>query len=197
MVCAICGKEFTEDWRRDSGIRKRNPVPKFCSSACAHSRPQTEDVRQKKAVSAKRFLTEHPDYRPTPPRGDAFLEARKRGGQAAGRKRREQRIHKIEQVLQDGGTRQDISNFRLLRELLIEKFGNVCMSCGQKGTWNGRPLTMQVHHEDGDCENNKLENLKLVCPNCHTQTNTYGSRNNGNSTRQYKVVYRKYGSVSV
>jgi 5-methylcytosine-specific restriction endonuclease McrA len=36
---------------------------------------------------------------------------------------------------------------------------------------------MQLHHRDGDGTNNRLENLELICPNCHSQTDTYGGRN--------------------
>ena len=45
------------------------------------------------------------------------------------------------------------------------------------------PLT--VHHIDGDCRNNKEDNLELLCPNCHSLTGTYGAANK-NSTRTYR-----------
>jgi len=64
---------------------------------------------------------------------------------------------------------------RLLREKMIDK---ACSICGNEGIWNGKSLTLQLDHIDGDGLNNMLENLRLVCPNCHSQTKTF-CRSNG------------------
>lgn len=48
-----------------------------------------------------------------------------------------------------------------------------CEVCQQGPTWNGQPLTLQVDHKDGDNQNHVPENLRFLCPNCHTQTPTY------------------------
>jgi 5-methylcytosine-specific restriction endonuclease McrA len=53
---------------------------------------------------------------------------------------------------------------------------NRCEQCGIT-EWRGMPLTMHLHHKDGDGTNNQLENLELICANCHSQTDTYGGRN--------------------
>ena len=53
---------------------------------------------------------------------------------------------------------------------------NVCEICGQIPEWNGKPLTLQLDHVNGNHTDNRLENLRIVCPNCHTQTNTWGSK---------------------
>jgi len=71
---------------------------------------------------------------------------------------------------------------------LRDKYNNSCQCCG----WNKiNPFTgivpLQIHHIDGDCTNNKEENLQLLCPNCHTLTENYGSRNN-NCTRIDKRI---------
>ena len=54
--------------------------------------------------------------------------------------------------------------------------GEICEICGIT-EWNGNPLTFQIDHIDGDRTNNHLDNLMVLCPNCHTQTDTYGSKN--------------------
>jgi 5-methylcytosine-specific restriction endonuclease McrA len=45
--------------------------------------------------------------------------------------------------------------------------------------WRERPLSLQLHHINGDGQDNRLENLELLCPNCHSQTDTWGARNKG------------------
>lgn len=57
-------------------------------------------------------------------------------------------------------------------------------ACGLGPEWNGSPLTLQIDHIDGNKFNNLLTNLRIICPNCHTQTATYAN-NNGSGTAQY------------
>jgi transposase-like protein len=62
---------------------------------------------------------------------------------------------------------------RLLAEGLKE---DRCEECGI-ADWQGKPLNMQLHHVNGSGTDNRLENLRLLCANCHSQTDTYGGRN--------------------
>lgn len=50
----------------------------------------------------------------------------------------------------------------------------ICDSCGNNGIWLKQKLTLQIDHKDGDRTNNARENLHFLCPNCHSQTPTYG-----------------------
>lgn len=79
----------------------------------------------------------------------------------------------------------DISEY--IRRYLFDKYNSSCQLCG----WNkvnpkSGKVPLQIHHIDGNCLNNKEENLQLLCPNCHSLTETYGSLNQESSR-----VYRK------
>lgn len=52
-----------------------------------------------------------------------------------------------------------------------------CSKCTNKGIWQEEPLILQLDHIDGDRLNNKLDNLRFLCPNCHCQTPTWGTKN--------------------
>ena len=68
-------------------------------------------------------------------------------------------------------TGQGLKKKLLKAELMIDE----CSMCKLPPTWNGRPLTLQLDHIDGDRANNALSNLRLLCPNCHTQTETFST----------------------
>lgn len=61
------------------------------------------------------------------------------------------------------------------KRYVVETRGYICEECGISD-WNKKPLILQLDHIDGNNKNHCLENLKLLCPNCHTQTPTWGKK---------------------
>lgn len=63
---------------------------------------------------------------------------------------------------------------RILEAHLLEY---KCALCGNEGIWNGQPLTLQIDHINGINNDNRLKNLRFLCPNCHSQTETFSGKN--------------------
>jgi hypothetical protein len=65
-----------------------------------------------------------------------------------------------------------------LKKKLIEEgyLEDVCVGCGNEGEWNGKPITLELDHINGDRYDNRFENLRILCPNCHSQTPTFRGR---------------------
>jgi predicted HNH restriction endonuclease len=73
---------------------------------------------------------------------------------------------------------------RHIHRYLIEKRGAKCELCGWNkiNTVTGK-IPLEVHHSDGNSENNKEENLKLICPNCHSLTPHFRNLNIGHGRK--------------
>lgn len=65
----------------------------------------------------------------------------------------------------------------------------VCAICGQEAEWNGKPLTLILDHINGYNHDNRLENLRWVCPNCNMQLDTTSGKNINHGVRndRYRV----------
>ncbi|QOI71330.1 putative HNH homing endonuclease [Erwinia phage pEa_SNUABM_12] len=58
-----------------------------------------------------------------------------------------------------------------------------CEICGNH-EWNGKTIPLELDHIDGDHYNNDLENLRIICPNCHAQTDSHAGKNVGKNMKQ-------------
>lgn len=71
----------------------------------------------------------------------------------------------------------NVTSAHLKKRLVVEGIlEDICASCGQLPFWNGAKLVLQLDHIDGNHSNNILSNLRILCPNCHTQTATWGTK---------------------
>lgn len=73
------------------------------------------------------------------------------------------------------GRREHAINLR--RAMIESGVPEECAHCCLGPKWNGEKLVLQIDHKDGDFLNNRLENLRFLCPNCHSQTETFGAKN--------------------
>jgi hypothetical protein len=80
---------------------------------------------------------------------------------------------------------------RWCKKYLIEKYGEKCMDCGwdKANTYSGH-IPIELEHIDGDSSNNTANNIKLLCPNCHSLTPTYKYLNKGNGRHSRRERYK-------
>ncbi|MEU6606890.1 HNH endonuclease signature motif containing protein [Streptomyces shenzhenensis] len=79
-------------------------------------------------------------------------------------------------VKRSGATARRMQSSRLKRAMLEQGLEERCSMCGIAPLWLGEPLPLEVDHVDGDWRNNEIQNLRLLCPNCHSTTDNYRGR---------------------
>lgn len=79
---------------------------------------------------------------------------------------------------------------------LIKLRGRKCECCGLE-EWMGQPINLEVHHIDGDRSNNELDNLQLLCPNCHSYTPNFRKKNAKKSISEEDFVQALKDSTSI
>jgi 5-methylcytosine-specific restriction endonuclease McrA len=80
----------------------------------------------------------------------------------------------LEKILVQNSTFQTNKlRLRLLNEGIKD---HQCEEC-KREAWNGKPIPLELDHINGVCNDHRIENLRLLCPNCHAQTEHYRGRN--------------------
>lgn len=100
----------------------------------------------------------------------------------------------LEEILVSGST---YSRYHLKKRLLKEGLlKNICYVCNLQPTWNNLPLILHLDHINGIGDDNRQDNLRLLCPNCHSQTETYTGRSNRKYNKKGNIkeglIYRYY-----
>lgn len=140
----------------------------FCGRKCANSRTFTAETNLKKSAANKKFW-------------NSLTEDQRKDIQANNLTKfdfEEQQRKAQETKLLKSWSRpyEEMSHDSVRRRLLAER-NYTCEQCGCGHIWNGKPLSLELDHIDGNSVNNKLENLRILCPNCHSQTPTHRSKN--------------------
>ncbi len=93
---------------------------------------------------------------------------------------------RVRQWLEEGKS-WGLSIPKWVHKTLAALRGNHCELC-KINEWQGKPLKLECDHIDGDHSNNNIKNLRLICPNCHSQTDTYKNKNKGNGRQSRRKV---------
>lgn len=102
--------------------------------------------------------------------------------------RRELSEYLIDNTLRVGpGMNSNAIRKRLIREGVKEA---KCECCGIT-EWNGQPAPLELDHINGNHDDNRLENLRILCPNCHAQTDTYRGRNKANKKKKLEKIKKE------
>ncbi len=86
--------------------------------------------------------------------------------------------------------KQNVVSSFVVKKYLLDLHGKFCWKC-KNSTWNGLPITLELEHKDGNSSNNVLDNLEILCPNCHSQTSTYKARNKGRGRHTRRERYKE------
>ena len=81
----------------------------------------------------------------------------------------------LEKIL--SGNHPHYQSNKLRKRLIKEGVKEHKCECCNGTEWLGKPIPLELEHMDGNCYNHKIENLKMLCPNCHAQTDTYRGKN--------------------
>ena len=164
VKCEKCGREIEiPAWKL---INRRH----FCSQSCAASMNNKNRAKERKCVWC----------------GEPIKTGKYCSTECKNNKEQHDYIERWKNG-EESGTTGDYGVSLRIRRYLFEKYNCRCQVCG----WGEEnPVThkvpLQIHHIDGNCLNNKEENLQLLCPNHHSLTETYGNLN-----KDSKRVFRK------
>jgi hypothetical protein len=155
---------------------------RFCSRSCANSRTFTAESREKKSKAGLNYYANLSSEERKALHKEKMklydFDEHQRRVQEANRKREWSKPYEV------------MSRSSLRKRLLHER-NYTCEECSIGNEYNGKPLTLELDHIDGNSNNNNIENLRILCPNCHSQTPTHRAKN-----IKYKRMQREYSGVA-
>jgi hypothetical protein len=152
----------------------------FCSSSCAATYYNTKRKIIKPCLHCKKLFHPH--------RGN-------RGRFCSHECSVKHHSQLVYSKIEDGTYQVNSYNQKVMRKYLIKTRGHMCEKC-HNSEWLSEPIKLTVDHIDGNWKNNHLENVRLLCWNCHSMTPTFcGGNRNGTRTKR-NLIYQA-GSKSL
>jgi len=180
--CAECGKEL------------KHGQKKFCSSSCSakhnnkgrHHSKETRDKIAKSLLKTGEFVPYEEKFCPVCGKKVENKQRTFCSNECFQKHIYEQRVSEWQNT-PEKFSKEDIP--AVIRRYLFEKYDCKCQKCGwgEMNETTGK-IPLEVHHINGDCTDNREENLQLLCPNCHSLTPNHGSLNR--NSKRYKL--KKY-----
>lgn len=181
-ICECCGKQTNVKF--GSG--------RFCSRICANKRvhsQETKEIISKNVLNSIKWLENSPNLKQTIEKENVFFNGVK--------KAIETKKNKYTKFLLS----TDFNNLNIdqKKKIILMEQNFKCNLCGIIN-WNNKPITLELEHKDGNHYNNLRENLECLCPNCHSQTDTWRGKNKRMkpktiSDEEVVLMYGKSGNI--
>jgi len=174
MYCELCKK--THDGNYGSG--------RFCSPQCSRSfstRYKRDEINKKtSATLCQKFACG--EIKPTVGGFKKGFDVRRH---KFSKEDKQKKLHALKEYYRNKELSTPFESMGIgkKRKLIIVSQNGKCDMCGIS-KWNNKCLTLQLDHIDGNRNNNIRKNLRALCPNCHSQTDTYCSKNKARFTRK-------------
>ena len=188
-MCERCGKVMTIKF--GSG--------RFCSRSCANAREHSEETKAKISLSLIKpeEIKKKRVRRKAEPKlctiCGTIIGKHNTTGLCAKHLTEHKQLVKLQNWLETGdiGLGADTTIRGIFRNYILEQQNHCCAICGMPDEWNNKPLVFVLDHINGDASYSARENLRLICPNCDSQLDTFKSKNKNSARTKRKEFLRE------